>query len=144
MSMKIYFAGSIRGGVDDLDIYTSIIEKLDRYGEVHSDHGQTHDLNQTVEQDRELYRQDMAALAAAQVVVAEVTQPSLGVGYQIGQAQCLGKSILGLYRQLPDRQVSAMMTGNDAIDLQAYTNMSDIDRILEGFFAELTSQQHDQ
>lgn len=31
-------------------------------------------------------------------VVAEVTQPSLGVGYEIGRAVAMGKKILCLYR----------------------------------------------
>ena len=32
------------------------------------------------------------------VIVAEVTQPSLGVGYELGRAVAMGKRILCLYR----------------------------------------------
>ena len=32
--MKIYFAGSIRGGRDDVGLYEQIIEILNSYGEV--------------------------------------------------------------------------------------------------------------
>ena len=31
-------------------------------------------------------------------LIAEVTQPSLGVGYEIGRAVAMGKNILCLYR----------------------------------------------
>ena len=36
-------------------------------------------------------------------IVPEVTQPSLGVGYEIGRAVAMGKKILCLYRQQPDK-----------------------------------------
>ncbi len=37
------------------------------------------------------------------VLVAEVTQVSLGVGYEIGRAVAMGKKILCLYRPQPDK-----------------------------------------
>ena len=37
-------------------------------------------------------------------IVAEVTQPSLGVGYEIGRAVAMGKRILCLYRPQPDKR----------------------------------------
>ncbi len=139
--MRIYFAGSIRGGKDDLEIYASIIDLLSHYGMVHSDHMQD-SLNPAVGSelsDREIFKRDLKALHEAQVVVAEITQPSLGVGYQIGVAEGLGIPILCLYRNLPDRHVSAMMTGNEQLLLRTYTNLVDVERILESFFGELTS-----
>ena len=36
-------------------------------------------------------------------IVAEVTQPSLGVGYELGQGTAMGKKILCLYRPQPDK-----------------------------------------
>ena len=36
--MKIYFAGSIRGGRDDAEIYSQIIEFLQGYGQVLTEH----------------------------------------------------------------------------------------------------------
>ena len=36
-------------------------------------------------------------------MVAEVTQPSLGVGYEIGRAVAMGKKVLCLYRPSPDK-----------------------------------------
>ena len=38
-------------------------------------------------------------------LVAEVTQPSLGVGYELGRAVAMGKKILCLYRPQPDRSM---------------------------------------
>ena len=40
------------------------------------------------------------------VLVAEVTQVSLGVGYEIGRAVAMEKPILCLYRPQPDKSMS--------------------------------------
>ncbi|KAF5897383.1 2'-deoxynucleoside 5'-phosphate N-hydrolase 1, partial [Clarias magur] len=48
--------------------------------------------------DEAIYGRDMEWLAKSEVVVAEVTQPSLGVGYEIGQAVAMKKRILCLFR----------------------------------------------
>ena len=39
-------------------------------------------------------------------MIAEVTQPSLGVGYEIGRGFALGLNILCLYRPQPDKSES--------------------------------------
>lgn len=36
--MKIYFCGSIRGGRDDVHIYRRLVEKLQSYGRVLTEH----------------------------------------------------------------------------------------------------------
>uniref|UniRef100_A0A4W2F8K6 2'-deoxynucleoside 5'-phosphate N-hydrolase 1 n=1 Tax=Bos indicus x Bos taurus TaxID=30522 RepID=A0A4W2F8K6_BOBOX len=46
---------------------------------------------------------DLAWLQQADVVVAEVTQPSLGVGYELGRAVALHKPVLCLFRPQSDR-----------------------------------------
>ncbi|EPY76686.1 deoxyribonucleoside 5-monophosphate N-glycosidase [Camelus ferus] len=44
--------------------------------------------------DRLIHERDLAWLQQADVVVAEVTQPSLGVGYKLGQAVALKLSAM--------------------------------------------------
>lgn len=48
----------------------------------------------------------------ADVIVSEVTNPSLGVGYELGQAEAMGKPILCLYREQEGKRLSAMLSGN--------------------------------
>lgn len=48
--------------------------------------------------DTEILERDMQWLSQAQVVVAEVTQPSLGVGFEIARAITLNKPVLCLFR----------------------------------------------
>ncbi|XP_021572265.1 2'-deoxynucleoside 5'-phosphate N-hydrolase 1 [Carlito syrichta] len=61
--------------------------------------------------DRLIHEWDLAWLQQADVVVAEVTQPSLGVGYELGRAVALNKRILCLFRPQTGRVLSAMIGG---------------------------------
>merc|ERR1711971_375247 len=97
--MKIYFAGSIRGGRQDVHLYHDIIKQLrDNYGEVLTEF--VGDKNITAlegtaqKTDKEIHDDDVAMLSECTCLVAEVTQPSLGVGYEIGRAVAMDKKIL--------------------------------------------------
>ena len=94
----IYFCGSMRAGRQDVDLYGTLVEKLSRHGEVLTpfvadksitDLGSEHDGG-----DRGIHDRDVALLRQCSVVVAEVTVPSLGVGYEIGRAVAMGKQVL--------------------------------------------------
>ncbi len=133
--MTIYFAGSIRGGRDDLDIYLSLIDELKKYGEVFTEHIGKHSITDAREDltSEEIYERDMAWLRQADVIVAEVTKPSLGVGYEIAQAEAMSKRILCLHRTLPGARVSAMIGGNPNLDVRTYTNLTDAAELLREY-----------
>ena len=95
--MKIYFAGSIRAGRDDQDFYYSIINELGKYGQVLTEHIGNKSLSDQGEQgitDTYIFERDMNWVKEADLLVGEVTTPSLGVGYEIGQAESFCKRIL--------------------------------------------------
>ena len=52
----------------------------------------------TATTDRDIYDRDIELMTKCDAVVAEVTQPSLGVGFELGQAVAMKKKILCLYR----------------------------------------------
>ena len=124
--MKIYFAGSIRGGRQDKDIYAEIIKHLSALGVVLTEHvgydGNITQINKQKSQ-QEIFTQDVNWLSEADVIVAEVTTPSLGVGYEIGVAEKLGKKIICLHRQ-DIESVSAMIAGNPNVGLLQYETVS--------------------
>ena len=84
-------------------------------------------LGQTGEQDftdKEIYQRDLEWLESADAVIAEVTNPSLGVGYELGVAEKLGKSVLCLFDDSDDnRNLSAMISGNHKITTFRYTSL---------------------
>ena len=134
--MKIYFAGSIRGGRGDAALYQEIIALLGEYGEVLTEHIGEAALSAMGEDSgsQYIYERDTDWIRDADVVVAEVTTPSLGVGYEIGLAESLEKRILCLYREQEDRRVSAMISGNRNLSIAEYESIDDVDACLKDFF----------
>ena len=135
--MKIYFAGSIRGGRDDFAVYFAIIEQLKDYGEVLTEHVGDVELQAIGESgsDKEIHDRDLAWLKTADCLVAEVTNPSLGVGYEIAQASGWEKPILCLFRPTVGRPLSAMIAGSSAVIVREYQSTSDLKTILAEFCA---------
>lgn len=137
--MKIYFAASIRGGREDKELYLQIIKLLEKYGTVLTEHvgdnALTHrgDTGLTVEY---IYHRDMGWLNESDVVVAEVTTPSLGVGYELGKSENQ-KPIICLYRRQEEKRLSAMIGGNKNLRVETYKGLSDIENIFEIFFKNI-------
>ncbi|HEV7644094.1 MAG TPA: nucleoside 2-deoxyribosyltransferase [Pyrinomonadaceae bacterium] len=137
--MKIYFAGSIRGGRDDQKFYLAIIELLRQYGEVLTEHIGDPTLNEKGEDslsDKEIHDRDLACLKAADVLVAEVTTPSLGVGYEIGKATEWKMPVFCLYRPVEGRHLSGMVAGCDVVKICEYQTGDELKKALDEFFLE--------
>jgi 2'-deoxynucleoside 5'-phosphate N-hydrolase len=83
--------------------------------------------------DRFIFKRDMAWLLESNVVVAEVTIPSLGVGYELGRAVAMKKPVLCLHRLASARPLSAMIAGNPHIQTAAYSSIEEATRIIERF-----------
>lgn len=130
--MKIYFAASISGGRGDQAIYQQIVDLLKVHGTVLTEHFASATLTSAGESlaDREIHDRDLEWLRAADVLVAEVSTPSLGVGYEIGRAVEWGKRIVCLHRPSADRRLSGMIAGSDGVDTHAYTSIDDLRAIL--------------
>ncbi|OPY69103.1 MAG: Nucleoside 2-deoxyribosyltransferase [Syntrophorhabdus sp. PtaU1.Bin002] len=138
--MKIYFAGSIRGGRDDVAVYETMIAWLRSFGEVLTEHVGNPTLSETGDDgpsDRHIHDRDMAWLSACDLVVAEVSVPSLGVGYELGWATALNKPVLCLYRTISGRSLSAMIAGSPGIQTAVYSSTDEAERIMGRFLREI-------
>jgi nucleoside 2-deoxyribosyltransferase len=121
--MKIYFAGAIRGGREDAQLYKDIIAYLDTRGHVLTEHIGDPDLRCKGEEsitDQSIYNRDMNWLRSADVIIAEVTIPSLGVGYELGIAKQYKIPTLCLYRTIKGKRLSAMINGDETLQCQTY------------------------
>ncbi len=126
--MKIYFAGSIRGGRDDAELYIDIIEYLKNFGEVLTEHIGNNSISSNGEtnmSDLDIHDRDMNWLLDSNIIIAEVTNPSLGVGYEIGRALENNKKIICLYRENNKNRLSAMISGSKKIININYSNLND-------------------
>ncbi|XP_077437526.1 5-hydroxymethyl-dUMP N-hydrolase [Vanacampus margaritifer] len=136
---KIYFCASIRGGRADARLYEHIVKTLARFGKVLTEHVGDIKLDHTGEKsdDGAIHDRDLDWLRQADVVVAEVTQPSLGVGYELGHAYLMRKRTLCLFRPSSGRKLSAMIRGaadGERMLVADYVGQDDVEPVLERFF----------
>jgi nucleoside 2-deoxyribosyltransferase len=137
--MKIYFAGSIRGGRDDWKLYFEIINLLRGYGEVLTEHIGEESLSTLGEKDlddKAIHDRDIAWLREADVLVAEVTTTSLGVGYEIGKATEWKKPVLCLYRPAEGRLLSGMLRGSRDVRVCEYQTVAELKKVFDEFFGK--------
>ncbi|MDQ3076095.1 MAG: nucleoside 2-deoxyribosyltransferase [bacterium] len=126
--MKIYFAGSIRGGRDDIELYIQIIELLKSYGEVLTEVGNKEISTKSDNRPTDVYihDRDIMWLKDSDVMIAEVTNPSLGVGYEIGKAEEMNKTIVCLYRKQDGRALSSMIRGSSKVAVLDYESIDEL------------------
>lgn len=126
--MKIYMSGSIYGGTQKIDTYKKLIEALKNYGEILDE--QIADENtiakEAFQNDEDIYKDLESKMKIADIIFAEVSIPSLGVGYELGFADKLGKRIIAIYDETYTPKVSTMIRGNKRIRLIPYKDISEI------------------
>jgi len=140
--MKIYFAASIRGGGIDPETCKEILNHLKRYGRIFTEHicDEVANLDGDWGPDRDIYERDVRWLQSADVVVAEASLPSLGVGYEIGKAEEWGKPILCLYCTKSPGKLSAMIYGNENLAVRTYDELSEALKLIDGFLKRLPTR----
>ena len=138
-AMRIYFSGSISGGRDHAHIYPHIIACLKKYGEVLTEFVADPQHTQLGEQrlaPEAIYRRDMGLIDRCDVLVAEVTVPSFGVGVEVALAGAQGKPVLALYHPAKDRRLSAMIAGDPNVTVVEYVSTEDAMSKITNYFEE--------
>ena len=139
--MNIYFSCSITGGRRDQHIYKQIVEYLIENGHIvptahlastEAMEGES-DLNAV-----EVFQRDLGWVENCDALIAEVSTPSHGVGYEIAAAVYLGKQIMCCYQK--DKKVSKIISGNtsEKVFVFAYTNEDELITEINRFIKNLT------
>ncbi|MFW9904993.1 MAG: nucleoside 2-deoxyribosyltransferase [Candidatus Thorarchaeota archaeon] len=111
--MKIYLSGAIRGGREFQKNYQIINDYLKENGyEILTHHVASPNVLEIEESipDVEIYTQDINWLQECDALIAEVSIPSTGVGYEIAYALTFNKPVLAIYEE--NRIISVMILGN--------------------------------
>ena len=135
---KVYFAGSIRGGRADADLYRRIIDYIRRTDTVLTEHiGDLalSSLEGSSGTDEMIYAQDTRWIRECDLVIAECTNPSLGVGYELAFAESLGKPCC-LFYDSKRTVLSAMLSGNPSMRLFPYEEEKEIYSALDRILSE--------
>ena len=125
---KLYFCASVTGGRDNADIYTEAVKILREHFVVLTEHLADKNLTAMGENNlsrKEIYERDVKYLQECDVVIAECTTPSLGVGYELCYAEKLCKPTYVLFGNNSGRRLSAMIEGNEYYKVIYYDSLSE-------------------
>lgn len=136
--MKIYVSGSIYGGTQKIDTYKILIEELEKYGEVlNKEIADPNTIaNEVYKKDEYIFKDLEEKLIIADVIGAEVSIPSLGVGYELGFSDKLNKKIIAIYDKNYTEKVTTMIRGNKRITLIPYQRIEEITNNLDKLLFE--------
>ncbi len=126
--MKLYFSCSLTGGRQDQPVYAALVRHLLAAGHTvltaHLAASDVMDEEKAVDPEA-VYERDTAWVEACEAMIAEVSTPSHGVGYEIAYALDRGKPVLCCYRA--GAPVSKMILGNTApgMTVRAYHEVAE-------------------
>ncbi|PIZ94265.1 MAG: nucleoside 2-deoxyribosyltransferase [Candidatus Magasanikbacteria bacterium CG_4_10_14_0_2_um_filter_37_12] len=135
--MNIYFTASIRGGRAEQPSYEQILKLIERYGSVLSGHVADESISNFGETEftkEEIYEREIENLKQCDIVVAEITTPSLGVGYMIAKATDMNKEIICLYHEKNTDKLSAIIHASPKTKVILYESAEDIQIYLKKLF----------
>jgi|GEM_PF-260757 len=128
MPTTIYFSGSISGGRQDAPLYRRLVAELEGKGHrVIAGAVAAENIGSAGESltAAAIFERDLGWIeevaAAGGVLVAEVSRPSTGVGYEIAAARYrFGVPVVCLYRPAHTQRCTAMISGDAGIELIEY------------------------
>jgi nucleoside 2-deoxyribosyltransferase len=134
---RVFFSCSMRGGFGKLaqEELRKIPDILEEQGMTVISRHQTREKFMESESrltDSEIHDRDYAWLKEADIVIAEITNPSLGVGAEIADAVNLGIPVLCEYEQ----QISAYVRGKAGVVCKAYSGCEELKTVISGFQVE--------
>ncbi len=136
--MDVYVSCSLTGGRQDQPAVAALVARLEVLGHrvltAHLAHPEAMTLDSDLDAEA-VFARDVAWLRAADAVIAEVTTPSHGVGFEIGLALQLGKPVLCCHRA--GTRVSKMLGGHPDLRgrLAIYEGPDELKAAAEAFLA---------
>ncbi|KAL4429645.1 hypothetical protein ABPG74_017054 [Tetrahymena malaccensis] len=138
--LAIYFCGSMRGVNANHQNYQTIVQELSKYGEVLTTHVAYPEMSNQLEHkmnDKEIYERDYSWFTQSQVMVAEVTAPSHGVGMELGWASLRQNfKTLCLSQKEKEFKTSGLIAGCPTFEYKEYQNQQEIVAIIAEFMKQ--------
>jgi len=137
--MIIYCAGPIKGDTTFQKFYLEIIDFIESEGhtpltELIAELPSANPLT-----DKQIYKRDIKWIDGSKMMIAEISGPSLGVGFEIAYAIHHKKMpVLALVNQTA-KNVSAMITGCDSnlLTVARYSNTEDLKEFIRKYIKDL-------
>ena len=126
--MNIFFTYKKRGSQDNEDRCLEIIEYLKKYGTITSAYIRERNIDYSGAKltDKEILERNSKMIREADILVAEVTTPSLGVGYQIHFSKTINKRIVCLYKNQIKTELSPIINGDEGLEIIKYDTLKEL------------------
>jgi len=141
--VRIYLACTVRGDRGGVAAGRLICERLQQQGhEVLTTHLLADDVNDAESRltEEQVYRRDLEWLSHCEVLVAEASGSSYGVGFEVGyvlgRARVTGQRVVLLYDAARHHAISRLITGNcdDACETFAYASIEELAAFIDRRF----------
>ena len=137
--MIIYCAGPLKGDQTYHEFHKEIVEHVNVLG-----HTALSDLNSEFKpafplNDHEIFNRDIKWLDRSKTVIAEVSGPSLGVGFEISYAIYKRKiPVLALVNNNADNLSSMIMgCGSELLTIKRYSDSEELKKIISAFVKKI-------
>jgi len=139
--MIIYCAGPIKGNTEFKDNYSKVVEVVESLGHTALSEMSKKFHSSIPLSPKQVYARDMKWLEGSKLMIAEISGPSLGVGFEIAYALFVKKiNVLALYSS-DAPNLSSMITGcnNPKLSISKYTNADDLTKTINDFIVKYGS-----
>ena len=140
--MIIYCAGPIRGNTTYQENYSEITRIVESLGHTALSEKSTKFSSSIPLNDKQVYTRDIKWIDGSKLMIAEVSGPSLGVGFEISYALLVKKiPVLAVYQENAG-QISAMISGcnNKNLQLKKISNIDDLVQVIKSFIADYSGK----
>ncbi len=140
--MRVYFSATITENETLKSMYRLMLEYLKKNNHKVLDYGSdkltpTMIISQDYDELKEKYRELDSYLKNSDVYIADISEPSVGIGYEISQAILLRKPVLALkYQKAPYHPLSTIKGNKNPYMRYKEYNERTIDTILKQFLDE--------
>lgn len=136
--MIIYCAGPIKGNTTYQENYSLIVQIVESLGHMALSEMSTKFHSSIPLNAKQIYARDLKWLDGSKLMIAEVSGPSLGVGFEIAYALFHKKiPVLAVYHEQAG-QISSMISGcnNKKLFVKKYIDNDDLTNSIKNFIIE--------
>ena len=137
--MKVYCAGAIKGDTTYQNNYIEMIRFIESMN-----HTALAELNGKFNasvplSDNKIYTRDIEWIEESKVMIAEISGPSLGVGFEIAYALFQKEIPVLALASSEVEKISAMITGcnSELLTVKKYQNIEEMQNIISNYFKNL-------
>jgi len=133
--MIIYCAGPIRGNTTYHENYSEIVRIVESMGHTALSEKSSKFSSTILLSDKQVYTRDIKWIDGSKIMIAEVSGPSIGVGFEISYALFVKKMpVLAVYDEQAG-QISSMISGcvNPQLQVKKYLNVDDLTSMIKNF-----------